>query len=450
MNKQIFYGRTRRKILLTVLCAGFFIGCEDKEKSKPAEYDPGSPVVLTSFYPQSGRVADKVLLDGNNFGSDVSKIKVYFNRKQAAVIGSTGNRMYVLVPRLPGDTCSVSVVIGNDSVTYDGTFAYYSAALVTTITGNGELPYKGGTLAEATFQARYICVDAENNIFAAVRDNNFWGVVKISEAENSVTPLIMNTGAQSGQPFIPNALCADFETGVVTVPHDDVKEVYYSFDPRENWAPRSRTMKLSPEEANAIPDADRWKYAMTFCSYDGYIYTRYRAGHVVKINPKTYESEIVYNTGYGSGYGLAFHPQKPWLLYFSLHSNAQANAHGICTLDVRDPQAPGAFKRINAPSTAAGHRDGPLETAQFNTPWQLFFDPEGYLYIADAGNHCIRRITPDDMVETVVGIPGTKGMQDGGKEDALFDTPRGVAVGLDGTVYISDFNNARIRKLRIE
>ncbi|GAB6012935.1 IPT/TIG domain-containing protein [Viscerimonas tarda] len=449
MQKTIcLFGYAVRKTFLIALCTGIFICCDDKESSRPAEYNPDKPVVLTSFYPQSGRVTEKVLLDGENFGSDVSKIKVYFNRKQAAVVGSTGNRMYVLVPRLPGNICNVSVVIGKDSVTYDRTFAYYSSALVTTITGNGQKPYKGGTLAEATFQARYICVDAENNIFASVRDNEFWGVVKVSEAQNSVTPMIMNTGKQDAQSFIPNALCADFATGIVTVPHDGSKEVYYTFDPREAWAPRMRTMKLKPEEAGQMTTP--YKYAMAYCPYDGCLYTRYQYGQVVKINPKTYESEIIYTTLYGSGYGLAFHPLKPWLLYFSFQGNAQANAHGICTLDIRDPQAPDAFKRINAPSTAAGHRDGALETAQFNTPWQLYFDPEGYLYVADAGNHCIRRITPDDMVETVVGIPGTSGMQDGGKEDALFNTPRGVAVGLDGTVYISDYNNCRIRKLKIE
>jgi outer membrane protein assembly factor BamB len=54
------------------------------------------------------------------------------------------------------------------------------------------------------------------------------------------------------------------------------------------------------------------------------------------------------------------------------------------------------------------------------------------------------------MVETVVGIPGTYGWKDGTKDEALFYTPRGITVGADGTVYVGDWNNARIRKLAIE
>jgi hypothetical protein len=447
MNKKYFLGFYT---LFILSCISFIISCEDQGESKIGEYNSNIPIVLTSFHPQSGKITDKVLLDGENFGADASKIKVYFNKKQAAVISSNGNRIYTVVPRLPGDTCTISVVVGNDSVCYEQTFEYHSAALVTTITGNGKVAYTAGTLAEASIQARFLCVDAENNIFASIRDNNFWGVVKINEAENSVTSLSMYAGAQADAAIVPNAPCANFETSIITVPHDLIKEAYMTFDPKEAWAPRIHNMKLSAEESRQIPDDSRWKTAMAYCDYDGYIYTRYRSGHVAKIDPKTYESEIIFNTTAGTSYGLAFHPLKPWLLYFSFYSNAGVNANGISVLDVRDPQAPGAFWRINNPSTAAGHRDGPLETAQFRNPWQLFFDPEGYLYIADADNHCIRRISPADMVETVVGMPGTAGMLDGGKEDALFNSPRGIAVGLDGTIYISDYNNARIRKLIIE
>jgi sugar lactone lactonase YvrE len=54
------------------------------------------------------------------------------------------------------------------------------------------------------------------------------------------------------------------------------------------------------------------------------------------------------------------------------------------------------------------------------------------------------------MVETVVGIPGTSGWEDGTKEDAKFNSPSGINVSKDGTVYVGDTNNARIRKLAIE
>ncbi|MDR0543417.1 MAG: IPT/TIG domain-containing protein, partial [Dysgonamonadaceae bacterium] len=94
MTKKQFNRYAVRKTFLIALCTGVFICCDDKDSNKPAEYNPGKPVVLTSFYPEEGKISEKVLLDGENFGSDVSKIKVYFNRKQAAVVGSNGKRLY--------------------------------------------------------------------------------------------------------------------------------------------------------------------------------------------------------------------------------------------------------------------------------------------------------------------------------------------------------------------
>jgi hypothetical protein len=54
-----------------------FVSCEDEEKNgKGVDYDPSKPVVLTSFHPDLGGIASKVIFDGENFGSDPGKIKV--------------------------------------------------------------------------------------------------------------------------------------------------------------------------------------------------------------------------------------------------------------------------------------------------------------------------------------------------------------------------------------
>lgn len=417
--------------------------CKDKSDDEIAKYDPDKPVVLTSFRPMEGGIRDKMLLDGENFGSDPSLVKVYFNHSRAAVISSKGNRIYALVPRLPGNDCHVSVVVGEDSVTYDKTFTYHTTASVSTIVGNGTKAFKAGTLAQGQVYARYISVDNDNNIFASVRDEGAFGLVRINETENIVTPLIMNT---TNTTFNPNAPCIDLATGIVTVPHDGVKESFYTFDPREGWAPRQRTMKI--QDITSITAS--YKYTMAFCEYDGYVYSRYGDGSVVKMNPETYETTIVYKTNSGAGYGLAFSTSEPYLLYFSFHSNVSGYEHSICTLDVRDPRASGSFKKISSPLIGAGHKDGPIEAAQFNQPRQIFFDPDGNLFIADYGNHCIRMVSPENIVSTVVGQPGVPGWKDGGPSEALFNSPWGLAVGKDGTVYVSDYGNARIRKLEIE
>ncbi|HEX6352924.1 protein kinase domain-containing protein [Actinophytocola sp.] len=72
--------------------------------------------------------------------------------------------------------------------------------------------------------------------------------------------------------------------------------------------------------------------------------------------------------------------------------------------------------------------------------------PDGALYVADAGNNRIRRIAQDGVITTVAGngFQGYSG--DGGKAvDARLDYPTGIAFGADGTLYIADSDNNRIR-----
>lgn len=93
-----------------------------------------------------------------------------------------------------------------------------------------------------------------------------------------------------------------------------------------------------------------------------------------------------------------------------------------------------------------GFRDGVGAQAQFDNPYGVAMGPNGTLYIADSGNHCIRKIQ-GDKVSTVVGKL-SRGMIDGLGSDTCFSNPNGVAVGLDGTVYVADCNTHRIRKIQ--
>jgi DNA-binding beta-propeller fold protein YncE len=183
---------------------------------------------------------------------------------------------------------------------------------------------------------------------------------------------------------------------------------------------------------------------------DGYIYTRYYYGQVVKINPQNFEMDVVATTPQGDSFGMTFNPLHPGILYISMWTNGgEGYANGIFSLDVNDPDPSSTITRLTAPIASGGHRDGPIETAQFRAPGQIFCDKDGNMYVADSENHCIRRITPEMMVETTLGIPGTSGWKDGGKEDALFSYPRGLGIAADGTVYIADNGNNRVRKLSI-
>lgn len=94
--------------------------------------------------------------------------------------------------------------------------------------------------------------------------------------------------------------------------------------------------------------------------------------------------------------------------------------------------------------TGEGWRDGPGVQAQFHTPSGIALDAAGNVYVADTGNHRIRRIGPDGVVSTLAG-DGVAGFADGPAAQARFDAPMGVAVDATGRVYVADTYNDRIR-----
>ena len=91
---------------------------------------------------------------------------------------------------------------------------------------------------------------------------------------------------------------------------------------------------------------------------------------------------------------------------------------------------------------------GPATSARFASPRGVATDDAGNVYIADSGNHRIRMIGADGTVKTIAGTGDEGYGGDGGKAlSASFDSPTAIAVGPDGSVYIADCGNRRIRRL---
>ena len=97
----------------------------------------------------------------------------------------------------------------------------------------------------------------------------------------------------------------------------------------------------------------------------------------------------------------------------------------------------------------SGMSDGAGADALFNNPTGLATDGAGNIYVADTGNSVIRKITPDGTVTTLAGLAGIAGLQDGTGMGAWFNQPKHIAVDSAGIVYISDTGNAVLRKVTV-
>ena len=95
--------------------------------------------------------------------------------------------------------------------------------------------------------------------------------------------------------------------------------------------------------------------------------------------------------------------------------------------------------------------DGQATVATLNTPYDVCVDASGNLYVADKGNHAIRKVNTNGIISTVAGIGGSLNYGftgDGGvATSAKLNNPQSISIDISGNLFISDYTNNRIRKV---
>lgn len=100
-----------------------------------------------------------------------------------------------------------------------------------------------------------------------------------------------------------------------------------------------------------------------------------------------------------------------------------------------------------AGGTGAGSTDGPGASAKLDEPRGICIDSDGTLYVADYDNHLIRKITSAGVVSTLAGQADVPGSADGTGSGATFRGPMGIAVDATGVIYVADSGNRAIRRI---
>ncbi len=95
---------------------------------------------------------------------------------------------------------------------------------------------------------------------------------------------------------------------------------------------------------------------------------------------------------------------------------------------------------------ARGFVNGPSALARFSFPNDLVIGGDGALYVTEFLNHTVRRVGSDGSVTTFAGT-GAPGYLDGPANTALFNQPAGIAAGLSGEFYVTEWSNHRVRRI---
>jgi streptogramin lyase len=118
---------------------------------------------------------------------------------------------------------------------------------------------------------------------------------------------------------------------------------------------------------------------------------------------------------------------------------------------IRKMYSSGAAWSVTTIAGSAGNygtNDGSGTNARFNGPYGVSVDNSGNVFVADTGNHAIRKLTPSGtnwMVSTIAGLAGSSGSANG--SNAGFKFPMGISMDNSGNIYVADEGNHDIRKL---
>jgi sugar lactone lactonase YvrE len=150
----------------------------------------------------------------------------------------------------------------------------------------------------------------------------------------------------------------------------------------------------------------------------------------------------------GSGFGIVngSNNSAEFKYPFSVILDAAGNVYSTDVADPRVRKITSAGVSTYAGADEEGFLDGDADTAQFREEIAIAADTAGNIYMADAQNNRIRKISVSGKVSTVAGS-NTAGFREGSGGTAQFNFPDGIVVDKQGNLYVSDASNSRIRKI---
>lgn len=433
-------GSMWRHIFVVAICwCMLFMGgsCKDDDNEKGGGYDPNAPVKVTNITPDSGGIAKPVVITGENFGTDKTKVKVFFDDKEAMVINTLNEHLYAVVPKLKGGEHTVRIVVDgqNEGVLKDKKFEYIVASSVSTVAGLGVEADRtnkddGEALEARFFGPMFLCMDDQDNII--VSDAGY-DLRLLSLTSNTVVTLFRGTNSNLRKGVFTN----DFSYLYIPVRSTTYDQIAHEFYRNGNWA---QGLIVN----NGFND---WATSMAIDDEGNkFIIGARRSGLIAKINHKGVV-EVIGSWPQKFDYGSLVMTYNPLDKYIYISSQYE---HMIVRFDSRkETLTDDDFEIYAGQFKVAGFYNGYRTEATFNEPWGIAFDNEGNLFIADQSNNAIRKIDPEGNVTTFAGT-GKAGFKDGEIETSQFDNPTDVTVSQDGIVYVADYNNYRIRCIAVQ
>ncbi len=402
------------------------------------------PLAINSISPTSGSKSTVVIIKGSDFGSDFYNTQVFFNDVEAAVLAVIDTEIKVIVPARAYTGLVKVLVKGRELIGPE--FTYISNNEVSTLAGSSP-GFADGTGKEAQFNfPPGVAVDVSGNVYVADFSNH-----KIRK----ITPEgIVTTFAGSTQGFA-NGVGAEAKfSNPVDVALDTSGNLYVADlgnHKVRKITPEGIVSTFAGSTAGYLDEVGELAQFNQIngitIDHTGNIYVSDKAN--IKIRKITPEGLVTTLAGTIAGFADGEGDVAEFNLLRGIAVDVNGNVYvADDTNDKIRKISPSGMVSTLAGGDPKGYLDGAGDVAQFNGPTGVAVDALGNVYVADYNNHKIRKITPNGMVSTLAG--DVNGYSDGKADLAQFSYPYGIAVDASGTIYIADAANAKIRKITQE
>jgi sugar lactone lactonase YvrE len=434
----------RTLLSMVIFSALIFMACS---KNSDGNNNPNpSSLSITSISPDNGPSGTTVTINGTGFNTVAAENAVKFNGTNAAVETATATKLIVKVP-IGAGSGAVTVTTGSQTATGPN-FTYMVSAVVSTVAGNSDEGFVNATGTNAKFNYPVgICIDGSGNLYVGDAFNH--AIRKVTQA-GVVTTFAGGTqgfgnGTGTAATFnLPGGICIDAAGNFYA---GDVAN--YAVRKLSSSAVVTTLAGGTEGNTNGQGGAAQFKMPMAVCAdAQGIIYVADNKNHVIrKITAAGLVSTFAGSgvAGNNDGTGTAAQFEEP----YGICSDAQGNIYVADNVSSRIRKiTPAGVVTTIAGSAGTGFQDGNASVAKFDQPNGICVDPQGNIYVSDYNNNRIRKITVGGVVSTVAG--SSQGFQDGPVAQAKFYKPGHICLDGQGNLYVADRYNHRIRKIAME
>ena len=443
--------------IMLVVVALCMTQCKEDELKQDAAYDPSKPLVVTDFSPKEGGGGSNLVIYGENFGNDISKIKVTIGGKAAKIVSLKDNNLYCIVPltAYAGDI-QVSILEGDKEVAQASTkesFVYVKKWLVSNFLGKyyevgSDFQEKEGPFDDCgAFKGiTWLSFDPKNrnHLYFTANTNS----ARLIDFENEYVSYFRTTFDRVS---VMDWRIDGNQDMIVSHNHtSDTKHGNYIFTRESNFT-----------QKNSIPVNARGVNGTIIHPQNGELYySRYRAGDIRRYDFVTKEDKLAFANPYSSvAVYMVVHPSGDYAYLMEYEQ------HFIMRTDYdREKKTFTIPYTVCGAAGTAGYADGVGTGARLNQPVQgVFVKNPDYeeaggdqydFYFCDKSNHAVRILTPQGRVGTFAGRGnnGTSGYANGDiRTEARFNLPQAIAYDeVKKCYYVGDAGNWIIRKIAKE